>query len=103
MTPVGLTSLGEYHVANLESSKKRIRQNERARVRNRARKSALKTETRKFLDAIRDGEFDKAKSQLQVLTKKIDQTAAKGTIHANAASRRKSRLTKRLNSAIAGN
>jgi len=87
-------------VANLAQAKKRIKQNAKRQERNRARKSALKTETRKLLDAIHDGELDKAKSQFSELTKHLDQVAAKGTLHKKAASRRKSRLAKRLNAAL---
>lgn len=84
-------------MANLASAKKRIKQNERNRERNRARKSSLKTETRRLLDDIHDGKIDAAKEQFRKLSRKIDQTAAKGTLHKNAAARRKSRLAKRLN------
>jgi len=88
-------------VANLDSSKKRIRQNEKNRIRNRARKSLIKTATRQLLDAIHDGDMQTAKSLLSKASKQIDQVAAKGTIHRNTASRKKSRLTKRLNKAAA--
>jgi len=86
-------------VANLAQAKKRIKQNEKRHERNKARKSALKTETRAFLDAIRDGELEKAKTQFRSLTKHLDQVAAKGTLHKRTVSRRKSRLAKRLNTA----
>ena len=88
-------------MANLPSAKKRIKQSQTRQERNRARKSALKTETRKLLDAIHDGEMDKAKSQFQQLTKHMDQVAAKGTLPKRTVSRKKSRLAKRLNAAIA--
>ena len=87
-------------MANLAQAKKRIKQNEKRHERNRARKSALKTETRKFLDAIHGGELEKAKTQFTALTKQLDQVAAKGTLHKKSASRRKSRLAKRLNDAL---
>ena len=67
-------------MANLPSAKKRIKQNERNRIRNRARKTQLKTETRKFQDAIHDGNLDTAKELLVQVTKRIDQIAAKGTL-----------------------
>ncbi|MCH8146414.1 MAG: 30S ribosomal protein S20 [Planctomycetes bacterium] len=90
-------------MANLPSAKKRIKQNERNRIRNRARKAKLKTETRKFQDAIHDGNLDAAKELLVTVTKKIDQTAAKGTLHKNTAARKKSRLARHLNAAVAAN
>lgn len=88
-------------MANLPSAKKRIKQNERNRIRNRARKANLKTETRKFQDAIHDGNLDAAKELLVTVTKNIDQTAAKGTLHKNTAARKKSRLARHLNAAVA--
>ncbi len=90
-------------MANLLSSKKRIKQNERNRVRNRARKAVIKTETRKLLDAIHDGELQQARDLFVRVTKELDQVAAKGTLHSNTAARRKSRLARRLNAAIAAN
>lgn len=84
---------------NLPSAAKRVRQNERNRLRNRALKAQIKTETRKLSDALHDGKLDQAKEQLAKVTKKLDQVAAKGTLHRNTASRRKSRLAKRVNAA----
>ena len=88
-------------MANLASAKKRIKQNERNRVANRARKSMVKTETRKFLDAIHRGDLQVAKDLLVSVTKNIDQVAAKGTLHRNTAARNKSQLARRLNAALA--
>jgi small subunit ribosomal protein S20 len=88
-------------VPNLPSAAKRVKQNERNRDRNRARKGELKTETRRLLDAIHDGKVDQAKTMLTKISKKLDQIAAKGTLHRNTAARRKSRLAKRVNAAAA--
>ncbi len=85
---------------NLPSAAKRVKQNERNRERNRARKAELKTETRKLSDALHDGNKEQAKALLVRVTKTLDQTAAKGTIHRNTAARRKSRLAKRVNAAL---
>jgi small subunit ribosomal protein S20 len=84
-------------VANSASSEKRARQNERNRLQNKARRSALKTETRKFVDAVHAGDAAKAKEEFVAVQRKLDQLAAKRTLHKNTASRRKSRLAKRLN------
>lgn len=88
-------------MANLLSAKKRIRSTAKREERNKARKSAVKTEIRKFNDAVHDGQLDAAKEQFRKLTKKLDQTAAKGALHKNTVSRKKSRLAKRLNAAVA--
>ena len=84
-------------MAHSLSAKKRIKQNEVRRERNRARKSAIKTQIRKFSDALRAGEPERARTELQASVKKLDQAAAKSTLHKNTASRRKSRLARRLN------
>jgi len=89
-------------VANLLSAEKRIRQNERNRIRNRVRKAKIKTETRKLLDALHDGDAKRAEQAFSVVTKKLDQGAAKGTLHRNTVARRKSRLARRLRSVVAG-
>lgn len=88
-------------MANLPSAKKRIRQNERNHIRNRARKSMVKTETRQFLDALHRGDLQEARELYCRVTKRIDQVSAKGTLHRNTAARRKSRLARRLNAAVA--
>ena len=88
-------------MANLPSAKKRNKQNERNRIRNRARKSTVKTKTREFLDAVHAGDVSAAQEAFVRVTKRIDQVAAKGTLHKNTAARKKSRLAKRLNAAMA--
>ena len=88
-------------MANLQSAKKRIKQNDRSRVRNRSRRSVIKTETRRLLEAIHDGDVQLARSLFSQVTKTLDQTAAKGTLHRNAVARQKSRLAKRVNAAVA--
>ncbi|MFQ5592097.1 MAG: 30S ribosomal protein S20 [Phycisphaerae bacterium] len=89
-------------MANLPSAKKRIKQNERNRARNRARRSVVKTETKKLLVAIHRGDLQQAQDLFARVTKKIDQVAGRGTLHRNTAARTKSRLARRLNAALAG-
>ena len=80
----------------LPSAKKRMRQSVKRQAANRTRKSRVKTQMRKFLEAVTAGDRDQAEQQYRATVKLLDQTAAKGTIHANEAARRKSRLAKRL-------
>ena len=87
---------------NLASAKKRVKQNERNRTLNRARKSVIKTETRRLLDVLGSGDVKAAADAFTQVTKKLDQVAAKGTLHKNTVARRKSRLARRLNAAKAG-
>ncbi len=58
----------------------------------------MKTQIRRFLDAIAARDLQRAETEFCVAAKRIDQIAAKGSIHPNAASRRKSRLQRRLSS-----
>jgi len=88
-------------VANSVSAKKRIRQTERHRLRNRARKSVIKTETRTLLELLNKGDVEAAKDCFTRVQKKLDQVASKGTLHRNSVARRKSRLARRLNAALA--
>ncbi|MFM9025136.1 MAG: 30S ribosomal protein S20 [Planctomycetaceae bacterium] len=81
------------------SAKKRHRQNLRNRDRNRAVKSEVKTQVRKVLDALSKGDASTAGEHFRTVTKKVDQAAAKKTIHRNRAARIKSRLSARLKAA----
>jgi small subunit ribosomal protein S20 len=84
-------------VAHSLSAKKRVRQNEKHRARNRARKEVLKNQVKGFTAALTAGDFTKAEGELRLVAKRLDKVAAKGTIHKNTAARRRSRLAKRLN------
>ena len=84
-------------MAHSLSAQKRMRQNEANRQRNQTRRSALKTQIRKFEDALKAKDVVKAEEEFRKATKKLDQVASTSTLHKNAASRTKSRLAKRLN------
>jgi small subunit ribosomal protein S20 len=56
---------------------------------------------RAFSEALTGGDKAKALEALRAAVKKVDQVAAKGTLHRNAAARKKSRLQKRLNALLA--
>lgn len=88
-------------MAHSLSAKKRVRQTEKRRARNRARKDIIKTQVKSFLSAVTAGDWSKAETELRATTQKLDRIAGKGTIHKNAAARKRSRLTKRLNAAKA--
>ena len=82
-------------MANIKSQIKRNLTNEKARLRNKAVRAELKTRVKTALTATAAGDEGAVEAQRQAM-KKIDQAAAKGVIHKNAAARRKSRLAKRL-------
>ena len=80
-----------------KSAKKSMRQDAVRRMRNRSDKSALKTQIKKFVSAIKSHDFDEAGKHLSLVTKKLDKIAAKNIIHKKTASRKKSRLARFLN------
>jgi small subunit ribosomal protein S20 len=83
-------------MANIKSQIKRIKTNEKARLRNKAVKSSLKTQVRKFREAAATGDRETAAAQLLVASKALDKAASKGVIHKNQAANRKSAIAKQL-------
>ena len=83
-------------MAHTKSAQKRVRQNEKRRLRNRRRKKAVRQTVRAFQEALTAGETDRAAELLREAYKRLDKTAAKGTIHKRAAARKKSRLARKL-------
>ena len=88
-------------MAHSLSAKKRVRQNEKRRTINRARKSQVKTQIKKFEMALKEGDIEKAKEEFRLTVKKLDKTAATSTMHKKTAARRKSRLARKLNALTA--
>ena len=88
-------------MAHSLSAKKRVRQNAKRRVINRARKSIVKTQIKHLETAIDAGDTGKAKDQLKSLTRKLDQFSTTSTLHRNTAARIKSRMTRRVNALAA--
>ncbi|MDK2868279.1 MAG: small subunit ribosomal protein [Clostridiales bacterium] len=90
---------GESQLANIKSAKKRINVINKKTAVNKSRKSAIKTAEKRFLEALAAGDVQTATQRMVFFEKKMAQAAAKGTYHANAASRKISRLKKKLNAA----
>ena len=86
---------------NIKSAKKRVKIIEKKTLRNNMIKSAYKTSVKNFEAAIEAGKIDEAKTLFVEATKKIDQACTKGVIVKNTAARKKSRLAKMLNNAVA--
>ncbi len=82
-------------MANIKSQIKRNKQNEKARLRNKAVKSELKTSVRKFREAAEAGNAEAAEAAMQAASIKLDKAASKGVIHKNQAANRKSAIAKR--------
>ena len=83
-------------MARNKSAMKYLRQSEKARLANRARKSMIRTFSKKAVASAEAGEFEAASKYQRVATSLIDRAAKKSTLHKNTAARKKSRLSKRI-------
>ena len=83
-------------MARNPSAMKRQRQDEKKRLANRARKSTIRTFTKKALTAAEQGDFDAAAKYQKVVQGLVDKASKGSTFHKNTAARKKSRLAKRL-------
>jgi small subunit ribosomal protein S20 len=84
-------------VANIKSQKKRILTNEKARLRNNAVKSELKTAIRAVNTAVESTDKDAAAAALLNASRKLDKAVSKGVLHKNNAANRKSAISKKVN------
>ena len=82
-------------MANIKSQIKRNKQNEKARLRNKAVKSSLKTSVRKFRVAADSGDVEAAAAAMRDACRSLDKAASKGVIHKNQAANRKSAIARR--------
>ncbi|KZE41665.1 MULTISPECIES: 30S ribosomal protein S20 [unclassified Microbacterium] len=83
-------------MANIKSQIKRNKTNEKARERNKAVKSELKTHVRRTREAVLAGDKEAAEKALVQAGKKLDKAVSKGVIHANQAANRKSAIAKQV-------
>lgn len=83
-------------MANTPQAEKRIRRNERRAAVNKARLSRIRTQVKKVESAIAAGDKAAAAAALQVAQPELMRGVAKGVIHKNTASRKISRLNKRV-------
>ncbi|GAA3056488.1 MULTISPECIES: 30S ribosomal protein S20 [Actinomycetes] len=84
-------------MANIKSQKKRILTNEKARLRNQAVKSELKTAVKKVRKAVAAEDKDAALAAHREAARKLDKAVSKGVIHKNQAANRKSGLAAKVN------
>lgn len=82
---------------NIKSSAKRDQLQKAARAKNKAEKTALKTELKKFDAAVEAGDGAVAAETYKAAVKSVDKAANKGLIHKNNAARKKSAMTVKLN------
>ncbi|WP_433511094.1 30S ribosomal protein S20 [Nonomuraea sp. CA-143628] len=83
-------------MANIKSQIKRNKQNEKARLRNKAVKSSLKTAVRKFREAAEQGDVQQAAELQRAAARQLDKAVSKGVIHKNQAANRKSAIAKQV-------
>ena len=81
-------------MANIKSQIKRIKTNEKARLRNKSVRSSIKTAARKFRDAVSAGDAAVISTELRTASKALDIAVAKGVLHKNTAANKKSSMAK---------
>ena len=82
---------------NIKSSKKDVISSKIAYEKNKANKSELKTNLKKYEAALAGGDKAEAEAAYKVAVKSVDQACQKGLLHKNNAARKKSSLTLKLN------
>ena len=82
---------------NIKSAKKRVSVIEKKTAVNKAVKSALKTQIKKFLAAVTAGNKEEATKLYPETVSAIDSAASKGILHKNNAANKKAKLAKKLN------
>jgi small subunit ribosomal protein S20 len=93
-------------LANIKSQEKRNKQNEKRRVKNVQVKSSVRTSSKKLVKALEAKETAKPETINELFksfTKTIDTASGKGVVHKNTASRKKSRLAKKVNAFVKQN
>ena len=81
---------------NIKSAKKRVLVTEKKTLQNKAIKSALKTQIKKFLAAVNAGDKELANKLYPETVSAIDSAASKGILHKNNAANKKAKLAKKL-------
>ncbi len=84
-------------MANIKSAIKRIDVTKKATLRNKSKKSEIKTYTKKFHSALDANNLDEAGTLLRLIDKKLKKAASNNIIHKNAIARRMSAMTKAYN------
>jgi small subunit ribosomal protein S20 len=83
-------------VANIKSQIKRVKTNEKRRIRNKSVRSSVRTAIRKFREAVESGDVEQATTLQRAASRALDKAASKGVIHKNQAANRKSAMAQKL-------
>lgn len=97
LTPkIKIKSEEVFGLPNIKSAKKRVLVSQAKAAQNKAAKSALKTDIKKFEAAVAEGNRSEADAAYKVAVKAVDKAAAKGLLHRNNAANKKSKMTVKL-------
>jgi small subunit ribosomal protein S20 len=83
---------------NIKSQEKRDRQNIKRRARNKVLKAVIKTDQKRFTEAVDKKNLKDAENDLSILFKHLDKAVKNGAVHKNFSANKKSKATKLLNS-----
>ena len=86
-----------FGLPNIKSAKKRVLVSKSKAMQNKAAKSALKTDLKKFEAAVADGSRSEADAAYKTAVKTVDKAVSKGLLHRNNAANKKSKMTLKLN------
>ena len=84
-------------MANIKSQIKRVKTNEKRRLRNKSVKSSLRTAIRRFREAVDAGDTEQIVERQRSASRALDKAASKGVIHANQAANKKAALAHQVN------
>ncbi len=84
-------------MANIRSAKKRIKTNEKARIRNKSQKSSMRTSMKSLEKEIAHGNKEESLKLMDLVSKKLDKAVSKNVVHKNYASRNKAKFMKKIN------
>ena len=84
-------------MANIKSQIKRVKTNEKRRLRNKSVKSSLRTAIRRFREAVEAGDTEQIVERQRSASRALDKAASKGVIHANQAANKKASLARQTN------
>ena len=85
-------------MANIKSQIKRVKTNEKRRLRNKSVKSSLRTAIRRFREAVEAGDNEQIVERQRSASRALDKAASKGVIHANQAANKKASMAHQVNS-----
>ena len=88
-------------MAHTRSARKRMRQNDRRNLKNRAEKGIVKAQVKKVLAAVDAKDKAAAEKEFQAATKLLDRAGDKHVVHKNFSARKKSALAKKINAITA--